>query len=173
MGSTFVRGAEKSDTKSLLKMPPYAKCGLGFPCSEEILLAVNNRKVLGAVSVCRKDIAYVHGKWKDSSEQCLSDLLQRVSGGWISKLYVFPQYRDRGIGTELVKEAVESLKQKNFDEVYAGINVKNKFRNVSRHLFEKNGFTEEGSCICPLFKGHCRGTLLKKNTRSSNQRKRE
>jgi GNAT superfamily N-acetyltransferase len=172
MGSIHVRHATKHDIESLLKMPPYAKCGLDFPCSEEILLAVNNGKVLGAVSVCHRDISYVYGEWKGGFEQCLNNLVQKVSSGWISKLYVFPEYRHRGIGTRLVKEAVKSLKERDFDEVYAGIYVKNRFRNVSQHVFEKNGFAKIGSCICPLSKGHCRGTLLKKTIRSSNQRKR-
>jgi len=164
--SMDVRPATKHDEKSLLKMRPYAKCGLGFPCSEEILLAVNNGKVLGAVSVCHKDISYVYGEWKGGFEQCLNNLIKKVSSGWISKLYVFPEHRHRGIGTKLVEEAVEHLKQKNFNEVYAGIYVKNKFRNVSQHVFEKNGFAKIGSCICPLSKGHCRGTLLKKTIQS-------
>jgi ribosomal protein S18 acetylase RimI-like enzyme len=121
-------------------MPSYAKCRLAFPCSEKISVAMNDGKVLGAVSICHKDISLIPGEWKDGFEQSVTKLPQKVTGGWMSKLYVFPQYHDRGIGRELTKEAVKSLKEENFDEVYAGIYVRNKFRKVSRHIFEKNGF---------------------------------
>ena len=171
MSSIDIRPATEHDKDVLQKMPPYAKCGLGLPCGEKVLLAVNNGKVLGGVSFCQRDILCVYGEWKEGFEQCLGSLTRKVSGGWISKLYVFPEYRHRGVGTGLVEEAVKSLKERGFDEVYAGIYVKNRFRNVSQRVFERNGFAKTGSCICPLSKGHCRGTLLKKTLWSSNQRK--
>lgn len=145
MSSIDVRPATEHDKNALQKMPPYAKCGLGLPCSEEVLLAVNSGKVLGAVSICQRDILCVYGEWKRGFEQCLNSLTRKVSGGWISKLYVFPEYRHRGVGTGLVKEAVKSLKERDFDEVYAGIYVKNRFmhmssvqKTLSRNSTEKN-----------------------------------
>jgi GNAT superfamily N-acetyltransferase len=96
-------------------------------------------------------------------------MVSKVSGGWISKLYVFPEYRRQGIGTKLVEEALERLKEKEFTEAYAGIYVKNEFRKVSEHIFEKNGFKRVGFCICFLTNGHCRGVLLEKTIGTKKQ----
>lgn len=158
-----MRLATRGDSKSLLSMPPYLKYRLDcLSCREDVLVAESNRIVCGAVSVSHKDISYVPGEWRDEFEQVLNNLVNSVSGGWISKLYVLPKYRCRGIATELVKEALERLKEKNVTEAYAGINVDNKFREVSEQVFEKNGFKRIGSCICFFTQGNCRGVLLKK-----------
>lgn len=170
MNSVSVRLASGRDEESLLRMPPYLKskpeC---LPCREDVLVAENDGAVYGAVSIGRKDILCVHGEWRDRFEQRLNSLVSEVSGGWISKLYVFPEYRRRGVGTKLVEEALERLKEKGFAEAYAGIYVKNKFRKVSERIFKRNGFSRVGSCVCFLADGHCRGVLLKKAMVSGGQ----
>lgn len=158
----------------LMKMSPYSMSKLDcLSCKEEVLVAESNGVVFGAVSISHKDISYVHGEWKDEFEKCLKNLVSKVSGGWISKLYVFPKYRCQGIATELVKETVERLKENKFAEAYSGINAKNKFRMISEHVFEKNGFKRVGSCICFLNQGNCRGILLKKTIGSSEQKEKK
>jgi len=170
MGSIIVRLATKNDAKSLLKIPQYSKCEVIFPFKEEILVAERDGKVLGAVSVGLKDITYISGEWKKSYERYLNTEIDKVSGYWISKLYVFPEHRYQGVGTKLVGEAVKRLGERNFTEAYAGIYIKNEFRNVSRHVFENNGFEKIGSCVCFLASGHCRGTLLRKTIACGKQR---
>jgi GNAT superfamily N-acetyltransferase len=161
--SVRVRLASGRDRESLLRMPPYLKSSRECPSrKEDVLVAVNGGVVYGAVSVSRKDILCVHGEWRDRFERRLNSLVSEVSGGWISKLYVFPEYRRRGVGTKLVGEALEHLREKGFAEAYAGIYVKNRFRNVSERIFKRNGFNGVGSCVCFLVDGHCRGVLLKK-----------
>jgi GNAT superfamily N-acetyltransferase len=158
-----VRLATSEDSEVLLKMPPYSNSKLDFlSCRDEVLVAENDGVVYGAVSISRKDISYVDGEWRAEFEQCLHSFISKVSGYWISKLYVFPKYRYQGVATELVKEAIEHLKRKNFSEAYAGINTKNQFRPVSEHVFKKNGFKRIGSCVCFFTSGNCRGVLLKK-----------
>jgi GNAT superfamily N-acetyltransferase len=144
-------------------MPSYSKSPRDCLSSrEDVLVAENDGVVLGAVSVGHKDISCILGKWEDGFEKRPNDLVSKISGAWISKLYVFPEYRYRGVGTKLVREAAEHLKGKKLTEVYAGIYVKNRFRKVSERLFESNGFKSVGSCMCFLAKGHCRGILLRK-----------
>ena len=150
--------------ESLLKMPPYAKrkpdC---LSCNEDVLVAENNGVVRGAVSVSHKDILYVPGVWRSAFGQRLEELTRTLSGGWISKLYVLPEYRYQGVGTKLVEAAMRHSREKGFDEVYAGIYVKNEFREVSTDIFRKLGFGRVGSCICSLSDGFCRGVLLKRS----------
>ena len=169
MGPIIVRLATKNDTESLLKIPQYSKCEIVFPLEEEILVAERDGKVLGAISVGHKDITYVSGEWKESYERHLNTKMEKVSGCWVSKLYVFPEHRRKGIGKKLVKEAVEYLKEKGFTKAYAGIYIKNRFRKTSQRIFERNGFKHFGSCICFLSEGYCRGTLLEKIIKSSRE----
>jgi GNAT superfamily N-acetyltransferase len=169
MNSIKVRLATEGDNESLLNMPSYSKNCSGRR-REDVLVAETGGVILGAVSVGHKDISCVLGNWNDGFVKNLSSLVNNVSGAWISKLYVFPEYRCRGIGTRLVREAVEHLKGKKFSEVYAGIYVQNKFRELSEDVFRDNGFESVGSCICFLDKGHCRGILLRKTFGSGEQR---
>jgi GNAT superfamily N-acetyltransferase len=168
-----VRLATKKDNDLLLKMPPYSKCRREcISCSEDVLVAENNGVIYGAISISGKDISYIEGEWRDEFEKRTPELLSMVSGGWISKLYVFEEYRHRGIATDLVKEAIMRLKEKNFTEAYAGINVKNPYSAVSEHVFENNGFKRIGSCVCFFTPRNCRGILLKKVIEPIKQKKR-
>ena len=163
MNLVDIRLATRKDCEVLLTMPPYSKCGRNCEsCSEDVLIAENNDIIYGAVSISNKDISYIDGEWRADFEKCPTDFLSMVSGGWVSKLYVFQKYRHRGVATELVKQAVANLKEKNFTEAYAGINVKNPLCAVSEHVFEKNGFKRIGSCLCFFNPRRCRGVLLKK-----------
>lgn len=167
MSPIDVRPAASHDMASLLKMPPYSRGGLTFPFKEEILVAEDNGTVVGAVSVCDKEISLVHGEWNEEFERCLNKF-EKVTSRMISKLYVLPTYRYGGIGTKLVGEAVRHANEKGFNEVYAGIYTRNDFKDISQHIFEKNGFAKIGSCICFLSEGYCRGTLLKRTTSLNN-----
>ncbi len=167
MDSAIVRLAAKHDVESLLKIPAYSKCVVAFPFEEEILVAERDGKVLGAISVVHKDITYVSGEWNEGYESSLNTLMEKVSGCWISKLYVFPEYRLKGIGTKLVEETVKYLNEKGLTEAYSGIYIRNDFRNISQHIFEKCGFKKFGSCICSLTEGYCRGILFKRLITSS------
>ena len=154
----------------LIRMPPYAKRKPDFASwDEDVLVAEKHGVVYGAVSVSSRNTSCVAGQWRKSFEKRLENLTCTVNGGWISKLYVFPEYRNHGIGTMLIEAAAKRLRERAFSEVYAGIYVKNEFRKVSEDIFRKNGFKEVGSCICPLPDGHCRGLLLKKTIGSTKQ----
>jgi epoxyqueuosine reductase QueG/GNAT superfamily N-acetyltransferase len=167
MDLTAVRPATKRDIKLLLEMPSYSRSGVALPFEEYILVAERDGKVIGAVSIGQKEVSYICRERKDSSIDPSNTEMQKVSGPWISKLYVFPEYRFQGVGTKLIEESIKYLSEKKFDEAYAGIYIKNKFREVSIQVFKTNGFQEIGSCICSLSKGYCRGTLLKKSIVSS------
>jgi len=149
--------------EALLKMPPYAKRKPDDASkSEDVLVAEDNGVICGAVSVGSRGLSCVAGRWKRRYEKDLDKASCRVSGGWISKLYVFPEYRNHGVGTRLIASATERLGERGFSEIYAGIHVRNEFRKVSEDIFRKSGFKRVGSCICPISNGHCRGVLLKK-----------
>ncbi len=163
MNLVNVRLATRTDSAVLLQMPPYSKCRRDCEsCSDDVLVAENNGVIYGAVSISNKDISYIEGEWRADFEKCPTDFLGMVSGGWVSKLYVFQKYRHQGIATKLVEDAIAHLKEKNFAEAYAGINIKNPLSKVSEHVFEKNGFKRIGSCICFFNPRNCRGILLKK-----------
>ena len=155
-----VRAAKEDDLPSLLEIPQYSE--VSFPYEEDILVAESNDGILGAISIGQWDIMCVPGEWKNNHEN-LNGIAERKKGPWVSKLYVFPDYRLRGIGTRLVEAAVEREKGKGSKEIFSGIYIRNRSRPISPHIFEKSGFKEIGSCICPMPKGYCRGTLLKKN----------
>jgi len=170
MSSIIVRFATKYDIPSLLKMHPYSKSKISFPFEEDILVAERDGKVLGAVSVGHKDVAYASGELSarvvaDMHLQHVNAKMPKFSGCWVSKLYVLAEHRCQGIATKLVKESLECMKENGFTEACAGINIKNEMKTVSQHVFEKNGFKKFGSCICPLPKGCCRGVILKKTIR--------
>ena len=160
--SMIVRPAEQNDTSSLQEMPPYSKARIAFPFKEDILIAESDGKVFGAVTISQRNISFMSGKWKNSNEQYLNDLIQEVAGVWISRLYVFPEHRHKGVGTKLLKETIRYLKEKDATTVYAGIYAKNLFRESTNRIFKKLGFKRIGSCICFIPEGYCRGTLLKK-----------
>lgn len=153
-------------------MPCYCKrkCDLLLR-EEDVLVADREGLIQGAVSVSSKKISLVYGDWKEGFEPSEANLIQLVSRGWISKLFVFPEYRNQGIGAKLVEEALSFLEKRNFTEAYAGIYVQNEFRDVSHHIFEKACFKKIGSCVCLLIDGYCRGTLLKREISSSEGRK--
>jgi GNAT superfamily N-acetyltransferase len=139
MSPINVRLAIRQDIGSLLEMPPYSKCKCDLPChGEDVLVAESEGIILGATSVGSKDISFVYGEWKGDFEQCLANLSKEVSKAWISKLYVFPEYRNQGIGTKLVEEALKRIEERNLTEVYAGIHIKNEFKDISAYIFEKN-----------------------------------
>jgi len=165
MDSTVVRLANQKDLRYLREMPPYFRGHVSFPFKEDILVAERNGKVLGAVSVGHKDITYVSRQLKDISECPQDTEIQKTSGAWISKFYVFPEHRQKGIAKRLLEESIKNLSQKTFDKAYVGVYAKNRFRRVSKRLFKKYGFQEMGSCICLLPKGYCKGRLLMKPLR--------
>ena len=160
-----VRPACEYDTSSLLEMPPYSRGSVILPFKEDILVAEANGKLIGAISIGHKDITYATGKIT-SSTSCFSDdrivEMRRISGPWISKLFVLPEYRFQGTGKKLVQETVKFLRDKGFSEAYVGIHIKNPFREISCQVFRDVGFREIGSCICPLPNGYCHGALLER-----------
>ncbi|MBN1245161.1 GNAT family N-acetyltransferase [Candidatus Bathyarchaeota archaeon] len=173
MNPVTVRLATTKDCESLLKMPPYSNCKFDcLLCSEDVLVAEKNGVVIGAVSISYKDISYVPGERKPEFNGCLNDRVSQVSGVWISKLYILPEYRSQGVATKVTKEAIEYIKKNSFTEAYAGVNTKNMFRKISEHVFEKNGFKKIGSCICFLTQNgqNCAGTLLKKTIKPSEKK---
>ena len=160
-----VRPATTHDRRFLLSIPQYSGSEV-FPSREDILIAEKDGKILAAISIGLNKITCIRGEWEDCYEQDLKTTgargLEKVTGYWLSKLYVLPEYRHKGIGTKLLEESVKYLEDKGITETYAGIYIKNRFRNISHRIFEKNGFTKFGSCICFLSEGYCRGTLLKR-----------
>jgi len=167
MCSIIVRAAAQNDANSLQEMPPYSKAAVAFPFEDEILIAESNGKVIGAVTISHREISFIPGKWKNSNAQFINDLIQKVVGTWIYRLYIFPEYRHKGVGTTLLKESVSCQKERGASTIYAGIQAENFFRKHTYRMFKKIGFAKIGSCICFIPEGYCRGTLLKKQlTRS-------
>lgn len=163
----ILRPATKYDLESLLEMTPYYNGKIIYPFEEDIFVAENDGRVLGAISIGHRDVAFVPRDRKEDHGQQSNVKMEEVSGCWISKLYVFPEHRGKGIGTRLVKETVEYLRERGFTEAYAAINAKNRFREVSKHIFEENDFEILGSCFCISSKGNCQGTLLRKTLEPS------
>jgi len=151
-----VRTATKDD------VPPYSTSKDALLLGAEILVAEKNGKVSGAISISSKSIKYVTQEWAAKDVLPLPSIMQEISGPWISRLYVFPEHRHQGIGTELVKESVEYLRNKGLTGIYVGIYINNAFKAISHKIFKTNGFKQIGSCVCLLPKGFCQGILLKK-----------
>lgn len=138
------------------------------------MVAERDGKVLGAISVGHKDVAYVSGELSACEvagmhSQHVNAKTQKFSGCWVSKLYVLAEHRGQGIAAKLVKESLECMKENGFTEACAGINIRNEMRKVSQHVFEKNGFEKFGSCFCPFPERCCRGVILKKIIRLSGR----
>lgn len=163
----IVRLAEKNDVETIHEMSSYSEGNLTYPFAEDILVAERDGKAVGAVTATCKNIQYAAKEWKDSGKDPQKSELRKISGPWISRLFVFPEYRFQGIGTRLVEKATEHLKEKGYHEIYAGIHTKNPFKSVSLEIFQLNGFKVIGSCICFLSSGYCQGTLLEKKVKSS------
>ena len=113
MNTLIIRLATDQDNGSILEMPPYCRSKCKFPCyNENVFVAEREGKILGATSVSSKNISFVLGDWKDDFEQRLSSLQIEVSGAWISKLFVLSEYRNLGIGTRLVEEALKYIEKR-------------------------------------------------------------
>jgi ribosomal-protein-alanine N-acetyltransferase len=73
-------------------------------------------------------------------EHGFSDIkrLRFIRKGHIISIAVLPAYRRARIGSELVKKALEALREMNADECYLEVRTTNE---IARSLYEKLGFS--------------------------------
>ncbi|MCP9333681.1 GNAT family N-acetyltransferase [Lentilactobacillus hilgardii] len=86
--------------------------------NERVIVAIDHKKVVGIGSLVRQDIA---------------DLPQTP---FISAIYVDPDYREKHLGTQIVKAAQSTAKQLGFKDVYVISGLDN--------YYEKMGFNYQG-----------------------------
>ncbi|WOV85687.1 GNAT family N-acetyltransferase [Sporosarcina jeotgali] len=73
----------------------------------------------------------------------IREVYMQESKGFISELYVLPEFRNQGIGRKLCLEAINKFN----DAKYRSVQL-NVFKgNDSRNLYEKLGFTEVSSLM--------------------------
>lgn len=68
-------------------------------------------------------------------------LLYAVDAYEIIRIAVLPEYRGRGIGEKLIKEAVDFIKEKGIENIFLEVREGNA---AARKLYEKSGFEECG-----------------------------
>jgi len=158
-----VRIAKKKDVKCLLKMSPYSHYSFGPHTRETVLVAETGEGIVGAVSIGQRETFYSPLEpEKTGTDHSADTTPPKIYHGWISKLFVFPEHRRHGTGTQLIAAAVQLLREKGCKEAYAGINIENPCGKVSERIFMHNGFDNIGYCNCFLPKKRCRGTLFKR-----------
>lgn len=121
-----IRFAEKSDKKAIDGILDssftriyayYAK--KSFASLENALVAVNNAEVIGVIN------------WRVYAAST-------ITIGYLFWLAVLPGYRKKGIGSDLMRQAMHFIYQKNGPiDIYAAAEKKNK---ISENLLEKKGF---------------------------------
>jgi N-acetylglutamate synthase-like GNAT family acetyltransferase len=120
------RSAEKSDTEAIDRILDssftriyayYAK--KSFASLENTLVAVNDAEVIGVIN------------WRVFT-------VPTITIGYLFWLAVLPDYRKKGIGLELMRQAMQFIYQKNGPiDIYTATEKKNK---ISKNLVEKEGF---------------------------------
>jgi N-acetylglutamate synthase-like GNAT family acetyltransferase len=120
------RSAERSDRKAIDGILDssftriyayYAK--KSFVTLENALVAVNDAEVIGVIN------------WRVFT-------VPTITIGYLFWLAVLPGYRKKGIGLELMRQAMQSIYQKNGPiDIYTAAEKKNK---ISKNLVEKEGF---------------------------------
>jgi ribosomal protein S18 acetylase RimI-like enzyme len=63
--------------------------------------------------------------------------------GTILSLYVFPSYRKKGVGKQLMEHALEELKKQGFQKVQLNVYL----GNPAKNLYEKMGFRDISSIM--------------------------
>jgi GNAT superfamily N-acetyltransferase len=121
------RSAEKSDKKAIDGILDssftriyayYAK--KSFASLENTLVAVNDAEVIGVIN------------WRVYTAPT-------ITIGYLFWLAVLPGYRKKGIGSDLMRQAIQFIYQKNGPiDIYTAAEKKNK---ISINLIEKEGFT--------------------------------
>lgn len=159
-----VRVAKRKDCKFLHKMPPYSEYNFKSYPENIVLVAETDEGIVGAVTIGQKEIFYSSSlePEKTGLRSSANTMVPKTCSRWISKLFVFPEHRCHGTGTQLVAAAVQLLRDKAYKEAYSGVNVENECREVSERIFLHNGFEKIGYCNCLLPQKSCRGTLFKK-----------
>ena len=134
--------------------------------SQEAFLALNSKKPVGYVEL---------GVWPIEAKMG-NNLLVEIEG-----LVVLPEYRKRGIGTDLVKEAIH-LSQKRFPGrriiALANKNSFPVFEKAGMEEIEKRYLPEALWSVCPKCEDygnfpscHCRGLILAKTIKESRDSK--
>lgn len=125
----WIRLAEQKDIDSLKKLLCY-KSLLKLPEDEEIIVAEENGKILGAVTAGHKKVRYIlktNGIWFWNVKKIETD-------AWIRALYVREDERSRDIGKQLVKSMAAHLLEKGVKTMYAGIAL-NAFKEIQGRPF--------------------------------------
>jgi ribosomal protein S18 acetylase RimI-like enzyme len=92
---------------------------------EDTAILFNEDKATGFISI---------GKCRDSDKDC--------SCGEIGGIYLLPEYRGTGIGSELMKWGLAELKKRNFTRVTLWVLEDN---ISARRFYEKIGFEYDGT----------------------------
>lgn len=147
------RIAHGKDLTSLKELLFYRHLD-SIPKDEEIIVAEENGRILGAVTIGYKRFHFIPGK----SKIRFWTLKKTETNAWVFRLFVREDQRSKSIGKQLVKRVVSHLERKGKKTLYAGI-ARGPFNNVSRRVFLSSGFSDVGSCVC--LRRSCVGTLMK------------
>lgn len=147
------RIAQSEDLTSLKELFFYQLLD-SIPKDEEIFVAEENGKILGAVTIGFKRFHFIPGKNKIR----FWTLKKTETNAWVFRLFVREDQRSKSIGKLLVKKVISHLRRKGKKTMYAGI-APGPFNNVSRKVFLSSGFIDVGSCVC--LRRFCVGTLMK------------
>lgn len=148
-----IRLAEEKDVVSLRELLYYQNIG-NLPEDEEIIVAEENGRILGAVTAGHKKVRYI----SKTSKIQFWKLKNVETNTWIFRLFVRKDQRSRGIGKQLVKKMIGHLRKRGIKNMYTGIEP-GTFKEISRKVFLASGFTDLGSCVC--LRRLCIGTLMK------------
>ena len=80
-----------------------------------------------------------------------TDLLSREDlTPWMSALYVLPDYRNRGVGSELIEAVLNSSREKGFEKIFLfldhrDINELERYYSVRGWIYLDNGFDSDGN----------------------------
>ena len=147
-----IRSVNEKDIESLTELLYYQNLD-NIPEDEEIIVAEENGRILGAVTGGSKKFHYVSGR----NRLRFWGLKKVETNAWIHGLFVREDQRSRGIGKQLVKNMVAYLRKRGIKTLYAGI-APGPFKEVSKKVFLASGFVDIGSCVC--LRRFCIGTLM-------------
>lgn len=148
-----IRIAHSRDLTSLKDLLFYRHLDR-VPKDEEIIVAEESGKILGAVTIGYKKFHFIPG----TSKTRFWTMKKAETNAWVFRLFVRDDQRSKSIGKQLVKRVVSHLKNKGIKTLYAGI-APGPFDKISRRVFLSSGFSDVGSCVC--LRRFCVGTLMK------------
>ncbi|QEH70464.1 GNAT family N-acetyltransferase [Cellulosilyticum sp. ST5] len=137
---SIIREIKSTDKKEIVKL--FHSCfSTLFPISEEIL----ERTVFESGDYCAEASFVICDAEDGKMIGCIATKVSRnqelyPDTGWITLLFIRPEYRRRGLGSTLYEKSQQVFKEKNIHKVFIGQDLHNLFSGIPSPNIENENF---------------------------------